>query len=118
MNIAYNMDCLAAYEDTGLEPEEIKPLLDGLDEYRRAEADGRLIALPCKVGNMVYRIVYDCDFPGDCYTKMKCKNCEYSNRYIEPVPFMLSLLTGSGKLYGYYLTKEEAEKALEGRDNA
>lgn len=34
---------LAAYEDTGLEPEEVAALAE-------AEQDGRLVVLPCKVG--------------------------------------------------------------------
>ena len=54
---------LAAYEDSGLEPEEIKNALDVNDiipeinvtvdhicELLRAEQDGRLVVLPCKVG--------------------------------------------------------------------
>ena len=45
---------LAAYKDIGLEPEEIKLNMDGLDEYRKAEAEGRLVILPCKVGDTVY----------------------------------------------------------------
>lgn len=70
-------DRLAAYEDTGLEPEEIQVLcfmdrrakmanLLRLEEYQelgsiehlrelvQAEQDGRLVVLPCKVGDTVY----------------------------------------------------------------
>lgn len=78
---------LAAYEDTGLTPEEIQEAVDlfpgsddlpkeikswverctwhcrkcaelraKLDKYEKAEADGRLIALPCKVGDTVWAI--------------------------------------------------------------
>lgn len=63
-------DRLAAYEDTGLEPEELKSLketwdlfggADGVqrvyverDEYKQAESEGRLIVLPCKVGDTVW----------------------------------------------------------------
>ena len=45
------LDCferLAAYEDTGLDPEEVA-------EMARAKADGRLVVLPCKVGDTVYK---------------------------------------------------------------
>ena len=64
---------LAAYEDTGLEPDEVRGLLTQhrtercesadydcveLGRYRRAEAEGRLIVLPCKVGDVVYAIRY------------------------------------------------------------
>ena len=38
---------LANYEDTGFEPEHISELL-------QAENDGRLVVLPCKVGDAVY----------------------------------------------------------------
>lgn len=41
------IDRLAAYEDTGLEPERVA-------ELAQAEKDGRLVVLPCKVGDMVY----------------------------------------------------------------
>lgn len=70
-------DRLAAYEDTGLEPEEISGLcsmaerakmadLLRLEEYQeigsidhlqglaQAEKDGRLVVLPCRVGDTVY----------------------------------------------------------------
>lgn len=61
---------LAAYEDTGLEPEEIqrviatnqthaknhREMFEELAKYKQAEAEGRLIVLPCKVGDTVYLI--------------------------------------------------------------
>lgn len=72
------IDRLAAYEDTGLEPEEIKELctdevaevartfrrmiqsgeIAHLQELLNAEQDGRLVVLPCKVGDTVY-FVFD-----------------------------------------------------------
>lgn len=39
-------DRLAAYEDTGLEPEEITEYLNATDEYVEASEEGRLIVLP------------------------------------------------------------------------
>ena len=62
---------LAAYEDTGLTPEEIKaPFTEDtminlaaqalgvepsrLRELAEADKDGRLVMLPCKVGDTVY----------------------------------------------------------------
>jgi len=67
------IDRLAAYEDTGLEPEEIKERLEAYKELfferadlyneigsiehirdlARAEKDGRLV-MPCKIGDTVY----------------------------------------------------------------
>ena len=120
---------LAEYEDTGLEPEKIAFLKNVVDdafsdkpeftehirELLRAEKDGRLVVLPCRVGDRIYRVVDDCTFPGDCGTKRMCKGCEYRNLFIEQTRFRLYLLTDDGKLRrGYYRTREEAEKALEG----
>lgn len=70
------VDRLAAYEDTGLTPEEIKaPFTDDtiinlaaqalgvepsrLREIAEADKDGRCVVLPCKVGDTVWRIVRD-----------------------------------------------------------
>lgn len=41
---------LAAYEDTGLEPEDMAHWMD----YFRAECEDRLVVLPCKVGDTIY----------------------------------------------------------------
>lgn len=75
------VDRLAAYEDTGLEPEEINGLcemdrrakmadmlrqedsfgvsIDRLRELAQAEKEGRCVVLACKVGDMVYTIKKD-----------------------------------------------------------
>ena len=53
---------LAAYEDTGLAPEEINELLHNstgplhkkLGEWIDADRDGRLAILPCKIGDPVF----------------------------------------------------------------
>lgn len=68
---------LAAYEDTGLEPEKIEMLKDACDQlnslndslydanraigkdlakWKKAESEGRLVVLPCKVGGTVWKI--------------------------------------------------------------
>jgi hypothetical protein len=44
------INALAAYEDTGLTPEEVA-------ELAKAKADGRLVVLPCKVGDTVYFLI-------------------------------------------------------------
>jgi len=60
------IDRLAAYEDTRLEPEEVREVINSLKiqildltqnlrNYRIAESEGRLIVLPCKVGDTVYK---------------------------------------------------------------
>lgn len=124
---------LAEYEDIGLEPEKIVLLKNIVDdafsdkpeftehirELLRAEKDGRLVVLPCKVGDRVYQVIDDCTFPVDCGTTNKCKGCEYRNLFIEEDVFHLNLLTDSGKLRrGYYTTREAAEKALEGNSES
>ena len=64
------VDRLAAYEDTGLAPEEVHSLwgewnammsvlnsiggYDRLRELAEADKDGRVVVLPCKVGDVVY----------------------------------------------------------------
>lgn len=67
---------LAAYEDTGMTPESVEALklsmmgkaiaeikefnglpVDRLRELAEADKDGRLVVLPCKVGDTVYLIV-------------------------------------------------------------
>lgn len=66
----YPVDRLAAYEDTGLMPWEIKSMqeehfsglemaklhsaLMELKKYQEADKDGRIVVLPCKVGSTVY----------------------------------------------------------------
>ncbi len=71
-NHANYIDRLALYEDTGLEPEEIKRLpsawmekvkeleaigdIDRLRELAAADKEGHLVVLPCKVGDTVYKI--------------------------------------------------------------
>ena len=67
---------LADYEDTQLTPEEIdmdheaaeqlRQLcrncdLDRLEELAEADKDGRVVVLPCKVGDTVYFRTYDCN---------------------------------------------------------
>lgn len=61
------LQCLAAYEDTGLEPEECKKLyniiskLSGeLAKYKEAEKEGRLVVLPsdpCEMANVAQEIL-------------------------------------------------------------
>lgn len=73
------VDRLAAYEDTGLEPEEVLPKeyagevmksmillkeyqkigpVDRLRELVQADREGRCVVLPCKIGDIVYEIRY------------------------------------------------------------
>lgn len=103
------VDRLAAYEETGLEPEEVRRCLEFedicLDEYikyerlhelAQADREGRCVVLPCKVGDKLYeairhrnsgemevveRIVQSIEFFADSYyVKMyRWKPCKETN---------------------------------------
>lgn len=136
------IDRLAAYEDTGLEPEEVRAqkglfdyiapdcdLSDGVRRFQhfrelvQAEKDGRLVVLPCKVGDWVYCLW---DVPTDYKYVIYCaevkeirtsmRNCRLTTTYfMEPIAYR-----GHRKEYRdddigktVFLTREEAEAALE-----
>ena len=113
------MDRLAAFEDTGLEPEEITAMRHTLDEYHkvvdpliRAQAAGRLVVPPCKVGDVVY------GFHGEktilpmvakwieTNTDGWCVAVQYA-----PMAPRFYRFSDFGKTV--FLTREEAKKALE-----
>lgn len=114
---------LFRYEDTGLEPEEIEAakeridikfalwvsktwgLADGrLNEILKAEKDGRLVVLPYKIGDLVYRIA----------VRKKYLNHLMDTPYIKVVEIKtenaLKYKSEIGKTV--FLTREEAEAAL------
>lgn len=70
-----------------------------LAEYETAEEEGRLVMLPCKVGDFVYKIIYQRDNFDD-----------RSYRIVTEVRFRLDMIDDIGKTI--FLTREEAEKAL------
>lgn len=112
---------LAAYEDTGLEPEKIKKLrelctdevaelarilrkaiesgeVDHIRNLIRADQDGRLVVLPCKVGDTIWRIKCFADWP------------DIGKPYVEADAFLYRDIHYFGKTV--FLTREEAEAAL------
>lgn len=127
---------LAAYEDTGLEPEEVLPKdnadeialrlmrladLDSLCNYTRlrelAEADkgGRLVVLPCKVGDIVWANLDGMRLPRKCVI-------EFVNIGSHVTTIVFSTVDGLREQYGVnpssfgktvFLTREKAEAALE-----
>lgn len=133
-----NREDLRAYEDTGLTPEETKRmsniLMDvGIDyncswEYVKnwlldarlrelAEADkyGRLVVLPCKVGDTVWSSLDGAKYAREC-------KVDFVNIGNVGTTFVLSAKNGLREQYGVtvtafgktvFLTREEAEKALE-----
>ena len=117
------IDCLAAYEDTGLEPEEIgkwkealRKLLSNISitgnrmiEIANAESEGRLIVLPCKVGDTVWYIPSGTRkiYSGICH----CVSIQKGGVNIHLYDF-----DGDAATYPasrVFLTREEAEAALE-----
>jgi hypothetical protein len=85
-----------------------------LDELIKAKADGRLVVLPCKPGDTVYRIIsYKCN--AVCNKLNACnsfiyKACKQAEFYVCPGTFQLNDMGWIGKTV--FLTREEAEKAL------
>jgi hypothetical protein len=118
---------LAAYEDTGLEPEEINEIHEAyneiltrtygphkqkMDELLNAEAEGRLIVPPCKVGDTVFEIT---NLPGDDAIQM---------RFVAEIAWLSghgTVLLSSRFVIGFdefgktvFRSREEAEAALGG----
>ena len=116
---------LAAYEDTGLEPEEVSTLvkdwsdlctivgecggISRVKELAEADKDGRLVVRPCKVGDTLFRV-----FAGEIL-EHKVRNMRYlaiQERWdIDTTPFCSYVESSIGKTI--FLTREEAKTALE-----
>lgn len=126
---------LAAYEDTSLEPAEVSELikdwsdlctavgecggLDRLRELSEADKDGRLVVLPCKVGQRVFSLLDTGKHISECEVKQIVLGNEIGFVGLEPVgargrEYGVSI-KGFGKTV--FLTREEAEKALEAMKN-
>lgn len=128
------LDRLAEYEDTALEPKEVTALgelfdyalkesktlteqltlLKHIRELAEADKDGRVVVLPCKVGDKLYRV-----FAGEIFEHRvgSLKYFAIQGRWdIETYPFCPCVESAIGKTV--FLTREEAEKALEERGKA
>ena len=125
---------LAAYEDSEFEPEEVSELIKdwirlcttirecgGIDRLRElAEADiaGRLVVLPCKVGQRAFALLDMDKHISECEVKQIGLGNERGFVGLEPIgargrEYGVSL-NGFGKTV--FLTREEAEKALEAKE--
>ena len=137
-------DRLAAYEDTGLTPEEVSALIKdwidlrttigecgGIDRLRglaEADKDGRVVVLPCRAGDVMYKLFREYT---ECtsYQVRKdnycCEGCMVPCdsrevtviRAIQPnsLPEVVRYIEDIGKTV--FFTREEAEKALEAKDD-
>ena len=104
------LERVAAYEDMGCELEQIAKAKDALEyaygnadriiELTEADRDGRVVVLPCKVGDAVYRIFNPSD-----------REPVISAHTLMSVDYIVRWLDKFGKTV--FLTREEAEKALE-----
>lgn len=133
---------LAAYEDTGLEPEEVKDMAENAEtrlltwcESRygfpvgtvmallEAKQQGRLVVLPCKVGDVIYKPVHGID--GDGVWEIEVGTIDYNwhpNGSMTAHAIGTVLPDHGGAMlinmayFGkdWFLTREEAERALEG----
>ena len=122
---------LAAYEDTGLTPQEVLSMkfewcammaalnsIGGgytrLRELAEADRDGRVVLRPCKVGDTLFRV-----FAGEIL-EHKVRNMRYlaiQERWdIDTIPFCSYVESSIGKTI--FLTHEQAERALEAKSNA
>lgn len=108
---------LAAYEDSGLEPNEIRNMMVDWIVWKQAETDGRLVILPCKIGDTVYRISWDNSIEEGHVSMLQQKNnglwkFRFSNYQISYDNDISAL----GKTI--FLTREAAEEKLrEGSDS-
>ncbi len=89
-----------------------------LNEYEEAKADGRLVVLPCKVGNNVYFLLQELD--GEWYVSSPHRTTEIGTRGFWTSAFPLEKPNAMDDFTSWselgktvFLTKEEAEKALE-----
>ena len=130
-----NREDLRAYEATGLTPDEVLPKdkadeialklmrladLESLCSYTRlrelaeADRDGRVVVLPCKAGDKLYRV-----FAGEIFEHRvgSMKYFAIQGRWdIETYPFCPCVESSIGKTV--FLSREEAERALEAKSNA
>lgn len=126
----YRMDRedLRAYKATGLTPQEVISM-DGewaammsmlnsigggytrLRELAEADKDGRLVVLPCKVGDKLYRV-----FDGNI-SEHEVQNMKYFARQRRLGIDMTPFFPDAGKFIGktVFFTREEAEEALEAK---
>ena len=86
--------------------------LEELKSYKDLEEHGLLVRLPCKVGDMVYKITRFCSGGiRDCGYSYECSECPEYKPFIEYIEFKIPILKDIGKTV--FLAREEAEKKLD-----
>lgn len=103
------------FEKEYWEHRQVAEWLNELQRYRDLAEQGRLVELPCKVGDTVYALTPFCEIcEADCDDVFTCKNCSKGN-FISDTKFDYEMIPMVGKVV--FLTKAEAEaklKELEG----
>ena len=117
---------LAAYEDTGLTPEEVSELvkdwsdlctvigecggIDRLRELAEAGRDGRMVVLPCKVGDGLWTF---CSHPVEQVYSFTVTDISTLNGRTMLNTSRCGVIDARDVGKTVFLTREEAEKALE-----
>lgn len=100
---------LATYKDSRLSPQEVR-------ELAKVKAEGRLVVLPCKAGDTIWKIKavfsYFSKPMEDRVERIIITNSEILVYCTSGTKFSVNSI---GKTV--FLTREEAEKALEGSDS-
>lgn len=112
------VDKLAEYENLIFSPGTLMSIIKEWKEWADAKNDGRLVILPCKEGDPVYRVY------GKCVGGMECEyqggrgayRCTLGSGlkcgpFIESVPFRVSMLPEIGK--SIFVKKAKAEACLQ-----
>ena len=132
-----SFDCLverlAAYEDTGLEPESVEALklsmmgkaiseitefdglpIDRLRELAEADKDGRLVVLPCKPGDGLWTF---CSHPVELVYSFTVTDISTLNGRTVLNTSRCGVIDARDVGKTVFLTREGAEKALEAMEN-
>jgi hypothetical protein len=121
-------DRLAAYEDSGLSPEEVVEIkkypnmwieickennvsIVQFKKWAEAEQDGRLVVLPCKVGDSIYPINIDRELNKPPLRVTGFRFSGFDNEGWIEIGLLKYKVSEIGKTV--FLTREEAEKALQ-----
>lgn len=114
-HVTYEEKCEYCGSDVLSVPETISQ--EELDELIKAKADGRLVVLPCKVGDNVYFLLQELD--GEWYVSSPHRITEIGTRGFWTSAFPLEKPNAMDDFTSWgefgktvFLTKEEAEKAL------
>ena len=103
--------------------DKTRMILEKLAEYEDLEEQGRLIKLPCKVGDTVYCIFNrytKCTFSNEEFDEYSCQGCKYEcvskkENYVQDMrAYSLDWIVTNLKNFGktVFLTKSEAEAKL------